>query len=301
MSSLTGKLPNLVIAGVHKAGTTSLYSYLGKHPEICPSHTKEIGFFGPLVFGREPASLDSYAKYFDHCEAETYRLEASPSYLYGKGKVAQALKDNLPDARVLIVLRDPADRLRSFFSRAVSKSTLPEDMSFADYLAISKEQQESSEHTVYSRGLREGRYIDYLEPWQKIFGDKLKIVFFDELKADAQGLTRAIIQWLDLDPAAYATQNFTVENETVHYRKRRLHQHVRNLYIRSESFWRRHDGLKKWLRNGYNRFNVDKRNKAGVVDEEAMSWLREFYLPHNRKLKDFLQAQEYDRLPGWLS
>ena len=294
-------LPNLVIAGVHKAGTTSLYSYLGKHPDICPSHTKEINFFGPLAFGRETASLDSYAQHFTHWRDEPYRLEASPSYLYGRDTIARALKSTLPEPAVVLILRDPVDRLRSFFSRAVSKGTLPEGMGLSQYLEVAREKRDSAEHTVYSRGIREGQYIDYIEPWRSRFGDRLKIVFFEDLKADAGRLTSSIVEWLDLDASTYRPEDFTIENKTVHYKNRRIHEFVRTVYIRSETFWRRHDGLKKWLRGRYNRLNASRDDGRQQLDQEAVDWLHDHYHPYNDRLRQWLLQSNVTGLPDWLS
>ena len=300
MSSNKGKLSNLLIAGVHKAGTTSLYSYLAKHPQICPSFKKEIGFFVPLMFGREIASMDTYAQYFDHCGSERYRLEASPSYLYGKEKIAQSIKQELGEIRILIILRDPTDRLVSFFNRAVSKSALPANTSLSDYLQMAEEKQDSHEHSVYSRGIREGKYIDYIVPWQRLFGDNLKILFFEDLKKNAYELTTGVCRWLHLDTECYALQDFTIENKTVHYRYRRLHRYLMDAYMRHETFWRRNEKLKKWVRGAYNKLNADVTKRSRLVDNESIARLSAIYEPHNKKLKSFLQTYHYESLPGWL-
>ncbi|HUM46243.1 MAG TPA: hypothetical protein PLD84_04915, partial [Chitinophagales bacterium] len=110
------RLPNLIIGGVHKAGTTSVFTYLSMHPEVCGSSTKEIGFFMPLKYGKEIPSMKEYATYFSHCDAaKRYRLEASPSYLYGKEVIAKRILQELgKDAKMVFIFRNPADRLFSF-------------------------------------------------------------------------------------------------------------------------------------------------------------------------------------------
>lgn len=293
-------LPNLIIAGVHKAGTTSLYSYLAKHPGICPSFKKEIGFFMPLMFDRNLPSIEEYGSYFEHCANESYRMEASPSYFYGKERIAEAIKKELGDVKIIVILRDPTDRLISFFSRAISRSALPEDIEFRDYLTLSAEKQGSGQHDVYSRGVREGIYIDYIRPWQKVFEDNLKIVFFDDLKRSAFDLTVEICEWLKLETSCFEPGDFTVENRTLQYRHRTLHRYVKDAYMKNEAFWRRNYKLKQRLRNIYNLLNADAGRKLQTIDEASISRLQAMYEPYNRELKLFLNSHNYRSLPGWL-
>lgn len=301
MTQVACKLPNLVIAGVHKAGTTSLYSYLSKHPDICPSFKKEIGYFLPLMFGREPAPIDEYAGYFEHCGNESFRLDASPSYFYGNQDIAAAMSEVLPDAKVILVLRDPTDRLVSFFSRAVSKSTLPADIKFDEYLAISETKVDSDEYSVYTRGVREGIYADYIEPWQESFGDSLKIVFFDDLKKNALDLTQSICSWLGLPIDCYSPQDFTIENKTLQYKNRGLHRYVKDMYMKNEVFWRKHHWLKQRFRVVYNALNADKSGGLKTIDEASVARLRDYYAPHNMRLRSFLVVNGYSDLPEWLA
>jgi hypothetical protein len=114
---VSDELPNLLILGVPKAGTGSLFSYLRQHPDICPSTEKEVGFFSPLLKpnGVLP-NVESYREYFAHCSSERYRLEATPNYCLGHDRVLQAIKRTLRDPRIIITLRDPVDRLWSAYT-----------------------------------------------------------------------------------------------------------------------------------------------------------------------------------------
>lgn len=300
MSATSLRLPNLIIGGVHKAGTTALYTYLSKHPEICPSFKKEIDYFLPLTFDREAGPIEEYAGHFRHCGNQRFLLEASPSYLYGKERIAEKIKAACEQPRIIMILRDPAERLVSFFSRAVASSVLPKDLSFDEYVRISIETQDRHDRDIYARGVREGRYIEYLPPWLKVFGHDLKIVFFDDLRRDPHALMRNVCQWLSLDAACYEAQEFTIENKTVHYRFRRLHGFIHRCYMSTERFWRRNHGLKVALRRLYNAFNADVRRDS-VVDPSAVERLRAIYAPSNRNLRLFLVEQGYSVLPSWLS
>jgi rRNA maturation protein Nop10 len=228
-------------------------------------------------------------------------LEASPSYLYGKERIAEAIKKVLQDARIIVILRDPTDRLESYFSRAVSKSTLPGDINFSDYVTLSEMHVNSNEQSVYARGLREGMYINYVPAWQSIFGANFRIVFFDDLKNDAYSLTAGICRWLGLDVADCAPEKFSVENRTLQYRFKKLHRYVKDFYMKNELFWRRHHRLKQHLRGIYNRFNADATVRLQSIDETTVSRLRNFYEPYNNQLKTFLEANGYNTIPAWLN
>jgi hypothetical protein len=300
VTSVPCKLPNLIIAGVHKAGTTSLYTYLAKHPQICPSFKKEIGFFAPLMFGKSVSELDAYAQYFNHCGNERFRMEASPSYLYGKEAIASAIKQAIPKAKIIVILRDPTDRLVSFFSRAVSKAALPAGVDFQKYVSTSARKLDSAEHDVYSRGLREGMYIEYVPAWRRIFDRDLKIVFFDDLQQDAFALVKDICAWLELDATCFESKDFTIENKTQQYRSGRLHRYLRGVYSKNEAYWRKHQRLKQRLRNFYNLVNADKSSRLKSIDDEAVRKLRAMYEPYNKELRMFLESISQTSLPRWL-
>src|SRR5688500_8554449 len=60
------RLPNLIIAGVPKGGTTSLFRYLAQHPDICAARNKELRYFDAVRYGEPVAPLSSYAEHFGH-------------------------------------------------------------------------------------------------------------------------------------------------------------------------------------------------------------------------------------------
>lgn len=115
-----GALPNLVIVGAMKCGTTSLHRYLDQHPEIAMSEPKELNFF--FRAADAPASTGPSFQHGNwHLGAEWYaerfpanvpvRGEASPGYTSPSyPEVADRLARLLPDARLVYLVRDPLDR-----------------------------------------------------------------------------------------------------------------------------------------------------------------------------------------------
>ena len=110
------ELPNLIIIGGLKCGTTSIHHYLGLHPEIQMSKPKELNFFvGELNWD---LGLDWYASRFDN--RFKVRGESSPHYtnLPRFEGVAERIREHCPDARLLYMVRDPIKRILSHWVHA---------------------------------------------------------------------------------------------------------------------------------------------------------------------------------------
>ena len=90
-------LPNTIIAGAPKSGSSSLYWWLSSHPEVCASKTKETHYFDDAVYPRFNASanyiehgLGRYEQFFEHCTQEAkVIMEATPIYLYQENALQQ--------------------------------------------------------------------------------------------------------------------------------------------------------------------------------------------------------------------
>jgi len=128
------RLPNLVVVGVSKAGTTSMFHYLGQHPDIGTSDVKELRYFTPVRYGEPLTSLDSYTVHFRHCVDETYAMEATPGYFYGGRDLAHTLRATCPGVHAVVILRSPEERCWSWYGFVKSRLRIPKQMGFTDYL-----------------------------------------------------------------------------------------------------------------------------------------------------------------------
>src|SRR3954452_21670777 len=103
---------NLLLAGVSHSLAGTLADGLGRHPGICLSSSRRIDHFTPLRYGLGvEAPLEDYDRYFAGWGGERYRLENSPVYFDGGEDLVAAVARDLPDVRVLLLLRDPPPRL----------------------------------------------------------------------------------------------------------------------------------------------------------------------------------------------
>jgi Sulfotransferase domain len=129
--SSTEGLPNVLVIGAMKAGTTTLHAWLSQHPEIAMSTIKEINYFVSDRTDRDPAW---YARHFD--SRAPFRGESSTSYTKFPQRpgVPQRIHALLPDARLIYVLRDPIERTVSHYLHAVQRGR--EHRSLTEALAV---------------------------------------------------------------------------------------------------------------------------------------------------------------------
>jgi hypothetical protein len=286
-------LPNLVIAGVSRAGTTSLFNYLLSHPDAAGADVKELRYFTPLRYGGELGPIEEYAAHFRGAGDAKVVFEATPGYFYGGRAIARAVEATLPGARAVVSLRRPEDRCWSWFRFQRSRMRLPKDMSFARYLDRCLELREEGSDGSYENrpfwGLRGGCYAEWLPEWVDELGDRFRVFFFDDLVADSHRLMVSMAEWLGIDPSPFAHDpRFDVHNSPQQYRAKALQTLAVATNRRAEGFFRRHPTLKRGLRAGYYRLNTADFDKAIPRAEQAR--LREFYRPHNVVLAEQLAA-----------
>lgn len=282
------KLPNLIIIGVHKSATTSLFMYLKEHPNVFGASKKEIHYFTPIRYGRGVQPIEEYAKYFQGWNKEKYALEASPSYFYGQESIIVEMKKHLGDHKVILMLREPTARFISFYKHLKSKLLISESETFASFIEKSKEYvgKPIIESNPYSRAIQEGFYIDYILPWLEAYGKDLKIVFFEDLK-NTKTLMLELANWLSIDADFYENMDFTVENKTVYAKNKFLHKVALILNDIFESFFRRNSKMKKLLRSVYFSFNTSKVDET--ISENEISILKSIYDKPNQQLKVALE------------
>lgn len=111
-------LPNFVIIGAMKAGTTSLFRYMGSHPEISTSAVKELDYFNR----NWERGLSWYESNFPAAGETKAVGEASPNYTKAHlwPATARRMVSVIPDARLIYVVRDPIDRIRSMYHHQVA-------------------------------------------------------------------------------------------------------------------------------------------------------------------------------------
>jgi hypothetical protein len=216
-------MPNFFIIGAQKAGTTSLYHYLNQHPQIYMSPVKEPFFFdhemssnGEVVqqefAGHQQVprfvNLEEYQALFQGAKAETAIGEASPLYLYAPG-TPERIKEYVPEARSIVLLRNPADRAYSAFLHAVRIGVEPLT-DFAQALHEEEERIRNGWHYVFHYRNR-GLYYEQLKRYFEVFGrERVGVWLYDDLKDNPARVMQSVFRFLGVDDA------FTSDTSSAH-------------------------------------------------------------------------------------
>jgi hypothetical protein len=293
---------NLIIAGTGKSGTTSLFHYLCQHPEICGSSTKETHFFSPLREGGSIAALSEYAAFFEGCGQERYRLEATPAYCTGGAPLIAAIKRSLSRPRIIIVLRDPTERLWDSFRYMKSKLIVDPSLEFGDYLdeahrlrAEGRDTDDENRLFSWSRGF----YSEWVLEWMTAFEEDLRVVFFEHMVRDPAAVVREICDWLRLDTACVAGFDYVHHNQTRATKSRLLQGAAYGMERAARPLLRALPGLRTRLKGAY--VAVNARPEETELEPELRGRLTETYRPSNALVADALRSRGYDRLPPWLA
>lgn len=293
---------DVIIAGVNKAGTTSLFVALSEHPQVAPSAVKETQYFTPVRYGRPVESPAVYEGYFAGLEGRRARLEATPSYFYGGAPLARLVDETLSNPRVILVLREPVGRAISFFQFQKTRLRIPEELSIEDYLAHAANLSpadflDPANERYFAVG--GGCYADFLAAWLERFApDRLLLLSFEDLTADPERVLQETATWLGLDPDLLPDASLAAENRTAAFKSRKLQRLALGVNDRFERFLRRHPRVKRPVRALYWRFNG--RMARNQVSDDVRRELVEQFREPNERLAAQLRAAGL-ALPPWLS
>jgi hypothetical protein len=192
------ELPNLIIIGGLKCGTTSIHHYLGLHPEIQMSKPKELNFFTREL--NWDLGLDWYASRFD--DRFEVRGESSPHYtnLPRFGGCAERIREHCPDARLLYMVRDPIKRILSHWVHATGAGYETGDL--ATVLA--------QPETSY---MNRSKYWMQLQPYLEHFDrEQIEIIAQEELQSEREETMRKAFAFAGVDES-FTSEQFDREWE----------------------------------------------------------------------------------------
>lgn len=250
-------LPDFLIIGTQKGGTTSLYAYLSQHPNIAPPFGKELHYFDlnyqrGLGWYRSSFPLQVYKHYYEQTQKQPLLTgEASPYYLFHPF-APQRVAALIPQVKLIVLLRNPVDRAFSHYYHEVKNGR--ESLSFEEAIDQEKERLplelthfEQDEH-YYSyfhhrfAYLARGIYIDQLQKWQQYFSvNQLLVLKSEAFFSNPKETYRKVIDFLNLP---------------------------------------------HWYPDNFQRYNAGRY--ADKLDPEIKQQLHNFYAPHNERLYEYL-------------
>lgn len=202
------RLPNFMIIGAGKSGTTALYEHLAAHPEVFMSPVKETNFFAlegqqlvdpkddPNQMQHYPWSITNWEDYcglYERAGMAKAIGEVSPMYLYSP-IAAQKIKERLPNTKIIAILRDPVDRLYSRYMHLVRERREPTDQ-FSDAL--------NRETIWWKRNdlVQEGFYFQHLKNYYDIFDhSQIRVYLYEDLRNNPLEVIKDIYEFIGVAP-----------------------------------------------------------------------------------------------------
>ncbi len=227
LTSRARSLPDLLIVGAQRSGTSSLYKYLGAHPQVYPSLRKEVEYFSTRFLEGE----DWYRAHFPLSASRTVRsrrraqptlaFEATPDYLLHP-LAAQRAAHLIPEAKIITLIRNPIDRAISQYghNRRLGQEplTLEEALQREDERLAREMERIADDPTYHARPLRRysyverGKYAEQLIRWQAWYPqDQMMVVRFEDLTSDPPHALSAIESFLGIEdwhPPEFANHSY---------------------------------------------------------------------------------------------
>ncbi len=234
------RLPDFLIVGAAKSGTTSLANYLSAHPNIFIPDVKELHFF---AFANEPpkfttphilgpvliTSLSEYLSFFSSAPTDVILGEASVTYLYQKlyEKVILNIKRYIPrwkELKIIIILRDPVERA---FSQYVTRLNDLEELPFNEAVWAWKDRERKGWSIAYDY-LGLSFYYEPVKAYLENF-DYVKVYLYEDLKERPLWLIEDILKFLGVNNS-FVPQNIKKRYNISFVKKSELHHILYRFY-----------------------------------------------------------------------
>ena len=217
ITSSMRKLPDFLIIGGQKCGTSSFYKNLVKHPQVQPCYQKETHYFDVNY----DKGIRWYRSFFP-LSSKSNRItgEASPYYIFHP-QVPERVHRELPEIKLITLLRNPVDRAYSHYSRRYQRGT--ESLSFEDAIAEEEDRiredlmkmMEDPYYYGYSHRkfsyLSRGRYVEQLEKWLEYFPrDQLHVIKSEDFFSNPSEVFHGVEEFLGItawEPELFGRHN----------------------------------------------------------------------------------------------
>jgi len=248
--------PDFFIVGAPKCGTTAMAAYLGQHPEIGMCPRKETHVFATDLAermavrrGQQPLSRQRFLELFADLQGESLRGEASVWHLYSATAAAE-IEAFQPNARIIVMLRNPVEMLPSLHSQFVFVGIEPvEDFEAALKLDAERERSGAPAGFPPSSYRSAVQYAEQLRRYFDVFGrDRVHVIVYDEFRDDTLGVYRETCRFLGASTGFEPT--IEVVNPNTRVRSRTMRRFVRR--------------PPEWLRPAIHRITSERiRRRAG--------------------------------------
>jgi hypothetical protein len=297
-------LPNFLVVGAAKSGTTALYYQLKRHPEIFCCPVKEPCYFsGRVLRLPQPGIGDErkfyvktyadYCKLFEGAEGKKAIGEASADTLYFYEKTIPLIKQVLGNPRIIILLRSPVDRAFSAYLHLVRDNR--EALSFEEGLAREEERIHLDWQCMWHYKNR-GMYYAQVKAFKTEFS-RVLVCLYDDFKKEPQAVINQVCQFLEVDPDFQPANTRSRYNASGIPRFRSLN----NIFLMKNIVQRtlRKVGSFVLTEDGWVKFRDSLRAKLyvkAVMKPDTRAYLQQVFREDILKLQNLLARD----LGGWL-
>ena len=230
-------LPNLLIVGAAKCGTTSLHNYLKQHPDIFMSKQKEPHFLINSDIGEDRIHkaitvLEDYEDMFKTDSIYKYKGESSVMYLAFPEFSIKNIKKYLdPDVKIIIMLRNPVERAFAGYLHNLRYNP-SENLSFEEAFEKSEARYyQERDITPDTRYLHVGNYYSQVESFMSMFNDNVLVIMYEDYVNDIDLCLANVFDFLDIDKISVDTSTRHMVGGWIFKRK-----FLRNLLIPKNNF-----------------------------------------------------------------
>jgi hypothetical protein len=289
-------MPNCLIIGAMKSGTTALYYYLEQHPEIYMSPVKEPNFFSPQEqeYAADTVThIGTYQNLFRDASGKKAIGEASHSYLYEPGTAAE-IRRHIPEAKLIAILRNPIARAYSHFLHMVRAGTEPLD-DFAQ--ALQEEAAGNHKGRTFQDYIGRGLYYDQLKRYFGTFPrEQVEVYLYEDLSDAPISTVQDAFRFLEVDDSFVPDVSLR-RNVSGHPKYKALDgllrrqgriKHAAKIYLPARMRWR--------LSKAFDDLKTRNLLKPPPLQSEVRRQLIGVYREDILKLQDLIHRD----LSGWL-
>ncbi len=188
---------NAIIIGAGRSGTTTLYQYLENHPDVCFSDIKEVHYFS--VDDLYKRGENYYHSFWKHCKNESIKASAD-TYLLIDKKAPQRIAEYNSEIKIIIILRNPAERAWSSYQYALNNGYIKKDVSFIQSIK-DEENYKNADITIQNNlcNLWQSMYFEHISFWSEFFPrENILILKTAELKEQPKKLLKKLSDFLNI-------------------------------------------------------------------------------------------------------
>jgi sulfotransferase family protein len=297
--------PNFFIVGAARSGTTSLYEYLSRVPQVYMPSIKEPHYFAPSVPTNSHISpfvihdKENYLQLFRDVKEEIAIGEASPSYLLER-ESPKLIHDLLPTARIIMILRDPVDRAFSHYLMNIHNGW--ENIPFYDALQKDYNRQDKG-YFISHLYVETGLYSEQVKRYFRIFNkEQIKVLIFEEFIKNTAAAVTDVLRFLNVEPS-FIPNNLNIAYNSHSYLTQRWRERIIKSLFNSKANAILRRGIKSlvsdsiWnavkvnilpIRDRLTENQIAKKDDKPQIQENARIFLQDIYRTDVVKLRSLL-------------